>query len=89
MPSAKQLTANQRNAQKSSGPKTSRGKSLSKMNALKHGLRAEQVLVPGEDERESADLRRCLFEDLQPEGGLEVELFYGPLGLRGHWMSAL
>ncbi len=77
MASAKQLTANQRNAQKSSGPKTSRGKSLSKMNALRHGLRAEQVLVPGEDEREFADLRRCLFEDLQPEGGLEVELFYG------------
>jgi hypothetical protein len=77
MASAKQITANRRNARKSSGPKTSRGKSLSKMNALRHGLCAEQVLVPGEDEREFADLRRCLLEDLQPEGGLEVELFYG------------
>ena len=77
MASAKQLTANRRNAQKSSGPKTLRGKSLSKMNALKHGLRAEQVLIPGEDEREFADLRRRLFEDLQPNGALEVELFHG------------
>ena len=77
MTTQKQLEANRRNARKSSGPKTQPGKSLSKLNALKHGLRAEQVLVPGEDEREFADLRQGLLEDLRPEGALEIELFHG------------
>ena len=77
MASAKQLTANRQNAQKSSGPRTLRGKSLAKMNALKHGMRAAQILIPGEDEREFVDLRQRLFEDLQAEGALEIELFHG------------
>ncbi len=47
------------------------------MNALNPGLRAEQVLVPGEDECEFVDLRRHLFEDLRPEGALEIQLFDG------------
>ena len=77
MTTRKQIEANRRNAQKSSGPKTLQGKSLSNMNAVKHGLRTEQVLIPGEGEREFADLRRRLFEDLQPMGGLEIELIDG------------
>ena len=36
--SLKQLAANRRNAQKSTGPKTPEGRAVSKMNALKHGI---------------------------------------------------
>ena len=38
MPSSKKHAANQRNAQRSTGPRTSAGKSRSRLNALKHGL---------------------------------------------------
>ena len=58
MTSQKQIEANRRNAQKSSGPKTIQGRSISRMNALKHGLLAEQVVVPGEDFEEFATLRQ-------------------------------
>ena len=60
MASAKQLTANRHNAQKSSGPKTTQGRSISRMNALKHGLLAEQVVIPGEDFGEFDTLRQNL-----------------------------
>src|SRR5262249_23501211 len=48
--SLKRIRANRRNARKSIGPKTEAGKSISKMNALKHGLDAETLILPGEDE---------------------------------------
>jgi hypothetical protein len=47
-PSQKQLEANRRNAQKSTGPKSAEGKARSRRNGLRHGLAAE-VLIPDED----------------------------------------
>ena len=44
-----QLTANRANAQKSTGPRSAEGKSASRFNALKHGLDAQSVIIPGED----------------------------------------
>jgi hypothetical protein len=38
------LRANRQNAQKSTGPKTARGKAYSRRNAVKHGLLSKQVL---------------------------------------------
>ena len=50
MTSDKQADANRRNARKSTGPKTPEGKAAVRLNALKHGLLANDVLLPGEDE---------------------------------------
>lgn len=47
--SAARLLANQRNAQRSTGPKTAAGKAASRQNALQHGLTGAGVVVPGED----------------------------------------
>ena len=49
MLSEKQLEANRRNAQKSTGPKTTEGKSNSSRNNLRHGLTGQISLLPTED----------------------------------------
>ena len=50
MASEKQEKANRQNALKSTGLKTSESKAAACHNALKRSLRAEEVLIPGEDE---------------------------------------
>ena len=76
--SDKQIAANQANAAKSTGPKTSKGKGVSKMNSLKHGILSKQVLVQGmfrqESERELKALHRRFWDDLKPVGPLEEML---------------
>ena len=64
MASAAQITANQLNAQKSTGPRSSGGKAASSKNAIKHGIDARSAIIPGEDpaEREAlanSYLKRC------------------------------
>jgi hypothetical protein len=49
--SDRKINANRANASHSTGPRSSAGKARSRLNALKHGLRAEQVVIPGEDPR--------------------------------------
>src|SRR4051794_27868161 len=46
------LAANRANSRRSTGPRTPRGKSVSKMNGLVHGMRAESEVLPGEDAEE-------------------------------------
>ena len=58
-----QIDANRRNALKSTGPKTPRGKAAVRMNSLRHGLRARTVVLPGES-REEFNL---LCDDLERE----------------------
>lgn len=71
MTSEKQIRANQRNAQKSSGPKTPKGKAVARLNATKHGLLSQEVLLPGEDEAALKELGERLREELQPVGEME------------------
>ena len=47
------LLANRLNAQKSTGPRTEAGKNKSKINALKHGLRAQELVILPLGETES------------------------------------
>jgi hypothetical protein len=41
---------NRRNAMRSTGPRSTAGKEKARLNALKHGLRAEDFALPGEDQ---------------------------------------
>jgi hypothetical protein len=70
-----QFTANRRNGHLSTGPKTSKGKSTSKMNAVKHGLCSTDIIVRGrcirENRHEFESLRQSLWDDLKPKGVLE------------------
>ena len=49
MASQKQLAANRRNSQKSTGPRSAEGKARSSMNALKTGIDAQSQLIRGEE----------------------------------------
>jgi hypothetical protein len=73
--SVRKVQANRRNALKSTGPRTSRGKINSSKNALKHGFFANDLfgdfLGGREDPQEFLDLHARLREDLRPEGALE------------------
>ena len=71
MTSEKKAEANRRNALKSTGPKTPEGKEAVRLNALKHGLLSQAVLLPGEDEEALRELGQNLKVELQPVGELE------------------
>ena len=71
MVSQKQLEANRRNARKSTGPKTPEGKAIVACNAVKHGLRSEHVLAPGEDAEEFAQFQRELLAELMDASAVE------------------
>jgi hypothetical protein len=71
MASDKQVRANQKNALKSTGPKTPEGKAAVRHNALRHGLLSQEVLLPGEDEASLKELGESLRAELQPIGELE------------------
>ena len=74
MTTARQIAANRRNAQLSTGPKTAAGKDIVKINALKHGLLAASPLLPDEDSEEYDSFRQAVFEELQPVGAMEAIL---------------
>ncbi len=69
-----QAEANRRNALQSTGPKTGEGIEAARFNALRHGLRALQTVVPGEAPEEWEAHRIGVVEDLKPEGAVELAL---------------
>ena len=67
MATTAQIDANRRNALKSTGPKTPKGKAAVRMNSLRHGLRARTVVLPGENLEEFNQLCDDLEREWQPE----------------------
>jgi hypothetical protein len=59
MATPRQIEANRRNAQRSTGPRTENGKSVSRMNALKSGMHARSLVIFDES---SADLEVLIAE---------------------------
>jgi hypothetical protein len=74
MASEKQMVANRVNAKRSTGPKSTQGKALSRMNAYRHGLTAETIVIGDEDPRAFDRLRAELEEEYYPRPGIESEL---------------
>ncbi len=74
MASDKQIAANRRNAQKSTGPRTDAGKTRSRANAVTHGLNIHIETLP-DDEKEVFEQRVTAWNaTLQPCTSYEVEL---------------
>ena len=81
MSSLRQIEANRRNAQKSTGPTSVTGKAVSSMNALKTGIHAKSLVLPSE---KLADLEQLIDDYYQrhnpttPEArSLVDDLIYG------------
>ena len=83
MTSEKQIQANRRNAQRSTGPKTPEGKDAVRLNATKHGLRSQEVLLPEEDGESLKELDENLRAELQPVGEMGNLLVDGIIA--AHW----
>jgi len=69
-----QIIANRRNAQKSTGPRTSQGKAAVSHNAVKHGLSARQAVISSESQAEFDLYREQMLVELAPESPMESML---------------
>lgn len=74
MASSPQALANQQNAQQSTGPRTPEGKRASSLNAVRHGLTGQLVVLPGEDNAPYEAFRAKLSAELAPKTTVE-EMF--------------
>jgi hypothetical protein len=69
-----QIRANRRNAQKSTGPRTLKGKAAVSQNAIKHGLFARQDVIGSESQADFDLYRRQLLAELAPTSPMESML---------------
>jgi len=74
MATDRQIAANRRNAQKSTGPRTPEGKARSRFNGLKHGLAGRHLLIPVAQSRDFAAFREPLLDYLRPANAREIRL---------------
>lgn len=81
MTTAKQIEANRRNAQKSTGPRTPPGKAASRLNAATHGLTGQTILLPGEDPAALNELRERVLADLRLSSQVEAQLAEHVIGI--------
>ena len=74
MATAAQINANRLNSQKSTGPRTDAGKQRSSLNAIRHGLTAQTVVLPSEDPTAYESHRRQFLDEYQPATATETQL---------------
>jgi hypothetical protein len=74
MSTESQIDANRRNAQKSTGPRTPEGKSISSANALKHGLASGFRVLQAENQEEFDKLIAKYRRDFAPANSYEESL---------------
>src|SRR5437879_12662899 len=74
MTSFRQIEANRRNAQLSTGPVTEEAKKKSRQNAVRHGLTAETVIDALEDAEDYAAFEMAVTADYEAQSAVEREL---------------
>ena len=71
MISQKQLDANRRNAQLSTGPRTPEGRAAVRSNALRHGLTAKTAVLDNENPEDFQEMLDAFEAEYQPAGPTE------------------
>ena len=66
-----QIAANRANALKSTGPRSVEGKAASRFNALKHGLDAASIVIPGEEPALYESIAQNYYDEFRPASALE------------------
>lgn len=85
----RQLLANRRNAKKSTGPRTAAGRAACRLNALKHGLAAADVILPTPaDQTAFAQLRAAFEQDYQPSTTTEQQTLHNLVAARWRFERA-
>src|SRR5579871_1814183 len=74
MATLRQIEANRRNAQLSTGPMSEEGKRISRRNAVRHGLTAETVIDGLEDAEDYAAFEIAVTAGYDPQSAVEREL---------------
>jgi hypothetical protein len=74
MISEKQLAANRRNAERSTGPRTEEGKKASALNARRHNLTGQVTAMTDADRIMHDAFSASIVENLAPEGAMEIQL---------------
>ncbi len=70
----KRIESNLLNAQRSTGPKTHKGKAIASMNAEKHGILSKETLITGETFHDLNEFAEAIRLNLTPEGEFEALL---------------
>src|SRR6202521_592885 len=65
---------NKANAQKSTGPRTEAGKQRSSLNALRHGLTGQTVVLPTEDHAAYQRHSQSFLDEYRPKEATETQL---------------
>ncbi len=74
MTSAKQVEANKKNAQHSSGPTSASGRKKAAVNSLTHGLTAQTIVLPEHEKEPYRLYSEGITKDLAPVGTYEAAL---------------
>jgi hypothetical protein len=78
-----QIHANRLNSRKSTGPCSVEGKAAARFNALKHGMDAQSLIIPGEDPADLDALAHDYHEQFRPHG--PEEMFLVETLIRADW----
>ena len=80
-----QIRANRANSLKSTGPRSAEGKAASRFNALKHGLDAASVVLPGEDPAAYEFMVATYDDELQPQ--TPTQRFHVDSMIQANWQK--
>ena len=84
MATQKQIAANRRNAQKSTGPVSPAGKTVSSQNALQSGIHAEAEIIRGESSADLAALRDEYYAAYSPAN--PAERAFADILIHSEWL---
>jgi hypothetical protein len=74
------LEANRKNAKRSTGPRTERGKSIARFNAVTRGLFAKHVIIPICDGDQAGKEFQSLLDGLHQDWGIRSKVNAIPVG---------